>query len=193
MEFGTGSTDSRGTRTCESPTSSAIPATTYCFADFNGTTGVLELSNQRLRFVREFQVAARIKAGQHLLNTRMSGPAHYGDLNDLNQFFGNLAQPVIQPDARGRLPFDAPNRFLFWGTIAAPWGLTVVPVYDLHTGFPYSIQNEYRAYRRAPQRRSVSDLLILRYPGITTDFVDLSRETHPCPSGSGGLQSVQPF
>lgn len=111
-----------------------------------GTTGLLELANSGFDSYREFQVTARLKARQHLLNFSYVRSRAYGDLNDLNQFFGNLAQPVIQPDARGQLPFDAPNRFLFWGSIAAPWKLTVVPVYDLHTGFPYSIENEYRAY-----------------------------------------------
>jgi Carboxypeptidase regulatory-like domain len=111
-----------------------------------GMTGVLELSNNGFDTYREFQIAARFKARQHLLNISYVRSQAYGDLNDLNQFFGNLAQPVIQPDARVRLPFDAPNRFLFWGSIAAPWKLTVVPVYDLHTGFPYSVEDEYRTF-----------------------------------------------
>jgi outer membrane receptor protein involved in Fe transport len=111
-----------------------------------GTTGVLQLSNNGGNSYREFQVAARYKVGGHLLNASYVRSRAFGDLNDLNQFFGNLAQPVIQPDARGRLAFDAPNRFLFWGTIAAPWKLTIVPVYDLHTGFPYSVEGEYREY-----------------------------------------------
>jgi Carboxypeptidase regulatory-like domain len=111
-----------------------------------GTTGVLKLSNSGGNSYREFQVAARYKLHQHLLNASYVRSRTFGDLNDLNQFFGNLAQPVIQPDARGPLSFDAPNRFMFWGSIAAPWKLTVVPVYDLHTGFPYSVENEFREY-----------------------------------------------
>jgi hypothetical protein len=111
-----------------------------------GDAGALELSNRGSDSYREFQVAVRYKVRQHLLNASYVRSRAYGDLNDFNQFFGNIAQPVIQPDARGRLPFDAPNRFLFWGTIAAPWKLTVVPVYDLHTGFPYSVENEFREY-----------------------------------------------
>jgi len=111
-----------------------------------GTAGILELSNKGSDSYREFQVAARFKLRQSLLNVSYVRSRAFGDLNDLNQFFGNLAQPVIQPDERGRLPFDAPNRFLFWGSIAAPWKLTVVPVYDLHTGFPYSIEDQYRAF-----------------------------------------------
>jgi hypothetical protein len=112
----------------------------------SGTTGTLDLSNRGSDSYREFQVAARYQVARHVLNASYVRSRAFGDLNDFNQFFGNLAQPVIQPDARGRLPFDAPNRILFWGTLAAPWKLTLVPVYDLHTGFPYSVQNEFREY-----------------------------------------------
>jgi len=113
---------------------------------FSGTTAILDLSNRGSDSYREFQVATRYQVARHVLNASYVRSRAFGDLNDINQFFGNLAQPVIQPDARGRLPFDAPNRFLFWGTLAAPWKLTLVPVYDLHTGFPYSVENEYREY-----------------------------------------------
>lgn len=112
----------------------------------SGTTGILDLSNRGSDSYREFQVAARYQISRHVLNASYVRSRAFGDLSDFNQFFGNLAQPVIQPDARGRLPFDAPNRFLFWGTLTAPWNFTVVPVYDLHTGFPYSVENEYREY-----------------------------------------------
>jgi hypothetical protein len=111
-----------------------------------GTTGILQLSNRGFDSYNELQVSGRYKFGGNVLNASYVRSRAYGDLNDVNQFFGNLAQPVIEPDARGRLGFDAPNRFLFWGTLAAPWHLTVVPVYDLHTGFPYSIQDQYRNY-----------------------------------------------
>lgn len=107
---------------------------------------MLDLSNRGSDSYREFQVAARYQIARHVLNASYVRSRAFGDLNDFNQFFGNLAQPVVQPDARGRLPFDAPNRFLFWGTFAAPLKLTLVPVYDLHTGFPYSVENEFREY-----------------------------------------------
>jgi hypothetical protein len=112
----------------------------------SGTTGVLGLSNSGGNSYREFQLTARYQVRRHLLNASYVRSHAFGDLNDVNQFFGNLAQPVIEPNARGRLPFDAPNRFLLWGTLVAPWKLTLVPVYELHTGFPYSVQNEVRAY-----------------------------------------------
>jgi outer membrane receptor for ferrienterochelin and colicin len=112
----------------------------------SGTTGVLDLSSTGSDSYREFQVATRYQIARHVLNASYVRSRAFGDLNDFNQFFGNLAQPVIQPNARDRLSFDAPNRFLFWGTLAAPWKLTLVPVYEIHTGFPYSVENEFREF-----------------------------------------------
>jgi hypothetical protein len=90
-----------------------------------------------------------------------------GDLNDPFLFFGNNPQAVIQPDQKGRLLFDAPNRVLLWGNIDGPLKLSIVPVFDVHTGFPYSVQNEFRDYigarssERFP-RFSSTDLQITR-------------------------------
>ena len=111
-----------------------------------GSTGALLLSNGGADSYREFQVSGRYNVGHLLLNASYVRSRAFGDLNDLNEFFGNLAQPVIQPDARGRLSFDAPNRFLLWGSLPVPWKFTLVPVYDLHSGFPYSVEDQFRAY-----------------------------------------------
>jgi len=112
-------------------------------------------------------VAARYQVARHVLNASYVRSRAFGDLNDFNQFFGNLAQPVIQPDARGRLTFDAPNRILFWGTLAGPWNLTLVPVYDLHTGFPYSVQDEFREY--------VGPRNVTRFPRFSSLDLQLTR------------------
>lgn len=61
-----------------------------------------------------------------------------GSLNDFNGFFGNIENPVIRPDERGPLPWDAPDRFLIWGSISLPRGFAVFPVLDARTGFPLS-------------------------------------------------------
>ncbi len=133
----------------------------------SGATGVLELSNRGSDSYREFQVAARYQLARHVLNASYVRSRAVGDLNDFNQFFGNLAQPVIQPNARGRLSFDAPNRFLFWGTLAAPWKLTLVPVYEIHTGFPYSVENEFREY--------VGPRNVARFPRFSSFDLQITR------------------
>ena len=127
----------------------------------------LWLANSGEDFYRELQFTGRYQFRQHTLNASYVRSKAYGDLNDFNQFFGNNPQAVIQPDSRGRLSFDAPQRFLFWGEFTAPWKLTVLPVWDLHTGFPYSVENQWRQFvgprntRRYPQFDSV-DIQILK-------------------------------
>lgn len=128
---------------------------------------LLSLSNSGSDSYREFQVTGRYQAPRVTLNASYVRSRAYGNLNDPFLFIGNYPQAVIQPDGQGRLLFDAPNRFLIWPIVAGPWKLTLLPVYDLHTGFPYSVENEYRQYigprdsKRYPQFSSC-DLQVTR-------------------------------
>jgi len=106
----------------------------------------LSLANRGRDFYHEFQVTGRYQIRRHTVNASYVRSKATGNLNDFGQFFGNNPQAIIQPDARGRLSFDAPNRFLAWGEFAAPWKMTVMPVLDIHTGFPYSVVNELREF-----------------------------------------------
>jgi hypothetical protein len=130
-------------------------------------TGLISLSNGGSDSYREFQVTGRYQIPRATVNASYVRSRAYGDLNDPFLFIGNNPQAVIQPDARARLLFDAPNRFLIWPTFAGPWKLNILPVYDLHTGFPYSVENESRQYigqrdsRRFPSFSSC-DLQITR-------------------------------
>lgn len=112
----------------------------------SGPQGSLSLSNHGSDIYKEVQVTGLYRIRHSTLNVSYVHSRAYGDLNDFNQFFGNDPQAVIQPNQRARLDFDAPNRVLAWGEIAAPWKLTVSPVLDIHTGFPYSTVNEYREF-----------------------------------------------
>jgi hypothetical protein len=129
--------------------------------------GILSLSNGGSSIYHEFQIAGLYKIRGGTLNASYVRSKAYGDLNDFNQFFGNNAVAVIEPNGRGRLPFDAPNRFLFWGQFNAPLKLTVSPVFDLHTGFPYSVVDQARDFvgprssQRFPQFNSL-DLQVTR-------------------------------
>jgi len=112
----------------------------------DGPRGNLSLSDRGSDFYKEFQITGRYRIHRSMLNASYVRSRAYGDLNDFNQFFGNDPQAVIQPNQRGRLNFDAPNRILAWGEIAAPWKLTFAPVLDVHTGFPYSTINQHRDF-----------------------------------------------
>lgn len=103
------------------------------------TPAALVLLNSGREDYREFQWTLRWNA-----NARTTIFASYvrshaaGELNNFDQFFGNYPNPIVRPNEHGPEPFDAPNRFLFWGTIGLPWKLSFSPVVDIHTGFPFS-------------------------------------------------------
>jgi hypothetical protein len=115
--------------------------------DPQAAVGRLSLSNSGRSFYREFQLTGRYKVRRGTINASYVRSKAFGNLNDFNQFFGNSAVPVINPDESGRLPFDAPNRFLAWGQWDAPFKLTVLPVLDVHTGFPYSQTDQLVGFR----------------------------------------------
>ena len=96
---------------------------------------MLSLSNGGRLLYREFQVTGQYKIPRATLNVSFVRSKTYGDLNDFNQFFGNNAVAVIQPDERGRLPFDAPTRFLAWGQWEAPFKLRI----SAGLGYPHRI------------------------------------------------------
>lgn len=128
-----------------------------------GNLGTEYLTNSGRQSYRELQITGRYQFGHHALNASYVHSRAYGDLNDFFQFYGNTPKPVIQPDGQGRLSYDAPNRVVAWGDFKAPLKFTLMPVMDVHTGFPYSVQSSYRDY--VGQRNS------LRYPGFAS--VDL--------------------
>jgi hypothetical protein len=107
---------------------------------------LLSLASSGRDFYREFQLTGQYKIHRQTLNASYVRSKVTGDLNDFNQFFGNDPQAVIQPNSRGPLAFDAPNRFLTWGELNGPWKLMLMPVLDVHTGFPYSVVNERRDF-----------------------------------------------
>jgi len=133
-----------------------------------GEAGVLSLTNRGREFYRELQVTTRYQFGRNTLNASYARSKAYGDLNDFNQFFGNNPQAVIQPNQRARLPFDAPDRFLVWGEFSAPWKLTVSPVLDIHTGFPYSTVDQAREF--------VGPRNTLRFPWFASTDLQVLRQ-----------------
>jgi hypothetical protein len=132
---------------------------------------LLSLASSGRDFYREFQLTGRYQIRRQTINASYVRSKATGDLNDFNQFFGNDPQAVIQPNSRGPLAFDAPNRFLAWGELNAPWKLMLMPVLDIHTGFPYSVVNESRQFvgprndERFPRFDSF-DLQVLRQFGL---------------------------
>jgi hypothetical protein len=64
-----------------------------------------------------------------------------GDLNDFNSYFGDFGEPVIRQNQYSNLPFDVPNRFIAWGTVALPHRITIAPILEARSGFPFSVRD----------------------------------------------------
>lgn len=107
----------------------------------------LLLSNGGRSRYREFQVTTRYTfRGHDELNASYVRSRAIGDLNDFNSYYANFENPIIRRNERSFLPFDAPNRFVFWGNLNVKYGLTVAPVLDFRNGFPLSVIDEDRNF-----------------------------------------------
>jgi hypothetical protein len=92
-----------------------------------------------------------------------------GDLNTLGDLYIPFEQPVIRPNVYGVRPTDVPNRVVVWGKFRLPWSLTLGPVLDVHTGFPYSKVDENQNYVGTPNSQHFSTFFSLDYQ-VYRDF-----------------------
>ena len=136
----------------------------------------LLLSNSGRSRYREFQVTTRYTfRGTDELNASYVRSRAIGDLNDFNSYYANFENPIIRRNERSFLPYDAPNRFVFWGNFGVKYGITVAPVLEIRNGFPLSVIDEDRNFVGARNRAG-------RYP----DFASLDLQVLKSVSAPGG-------
>jgi hypothetical protein len=112
----------------------------------SGDEVLLLRTDGRSRY-REAQITARYQFhGTDQIVGSYTRSSAVGNLNDFNTYLGNIENPVIRPDARAPLPWDVPNRYLFWSNVSLPRGFTAFPLLDLRTGFPLSTIDENRNF-----------------------------------------------
>jgi len=108
---------------------------------------VLELRTDGESRYRETQFTARYQFhGSDQIVASYTRSSAVGNLNDFNSYYGNIENPVIRPDARAPLPWDAPNRYLFWGNVSLPSQFALFAVLDVRDGFPVSVVDEDRNF-----------------------------------------------
>jgi len=86
-----------------------------------------------------------------------------GDLNSLSNVMIPFAAPVIRPDVYGILPSDIPNRMIAWAILAMPWKITLSPLVDVHSGFPYSPLDVTQQYVGTPNGRRFPEFFSLDF------------------------------
>lgn len=73
-----------------------------------------------------------------------------GDLNSLDEIYVPFEQPIIRPNFYANLPSDMPNRFITWSTFHLPDAMTLSPVFDIHSGLPFSAIDARQNYVGIP-------------------------------------------
>jgi hypothetical protein len=64
------------------------------------------------------------------------------DLNNYDQFYGNIRNPILRPNEHNLIPSDVPHRLLVRGTIGLPAQWDFAPVIEIRSGFPWSAVDE---------------------------------------------------
>jgi len=65
-----------------------------------------------------------------------------GEFNDFATLFQSLAVPLLQRAGMTRLPTDARDRIVAWGTVDLPARVVVSPVVEWRSGFPYTVVDQ---------------------------------------------------
>jgi hypothetical protein len=100
---------------------------------------VIELSSTGTSMYRAAEVTARVGPSARSMNISYTRSRARGDLNDFSSIFGDISAPLIRANQYSQLPTDAPNRLLAWGSFDLPRRVMVSPVFEVRTGFPYSV------------------------------------------------------
>jgi hypothetical protein len=101
--------------------------------------GLLVLGSTGRATYRALEMTARIGASTHAVTISYTRSRARGDLNDFNSSFGDFASPIVQRNQYSQTATDVPNRLLVWGSVMLPWRTTIAPVFEVRTGFPYTV------------------------------------------------------
>ena len=102
-------------------------------------SGMLLLSNRGSSRYHEYEFTLNYRPSDSAdLSMSYDRSSSQGDLNTTDSMFVPFEVPVIRPDVYTNLPSDIPNRLTGYGMFKLPWGITLSPSVDLHSGFPYS-------------------------------------------------------
>ncbi|MBZ5513493.1 MAG: TonB-dependent receptor [Acidobacteriia bacterium] len=135
-----------------------------------GSTPILLLTNTGGSRYHEVETTLRVRTSRRAdVNFSYVYSLARGDLNTLTSIYVPFEQPVIRPNAYADLPSNVPHRVVTWGRFRLPRELTVSPLLDVHTGFPYSAIDVLQNYVGAPNSRRFPTFLSLDLQ-LTKDF-----------------------
>ena len=109
----------------------------------NDGRGLLILKSRGLSRYDELQLLALYDSPRfHNWNVSYVWSKARGSLNTADNFLGDFPPYVVRANQYGTLPFDIPHRFLAYGELKVPHGITAMPGLEIRSGFPFSFVNE---------------------------------------------------
>jgi len=133
------------------------------------TPATLLLTNTGVSRYNEFESTLRLRPKEQAdLNFSYVHSSARGDLNTLSAVYVPFESPVIRPNLFGTLPSNVPDRFITWADFKLPYESTISPVFDLHSGFPYSALDELQNYAGVPNSR--------RFPAFVSLDLKLAKD-----------------
>jgi hypothetical protein len=113
----------------------------------NPAAGELFLANSGASLYREFEATTRYMGGARRdMTVSYVWAQGTANLNNYDQFFGNLRNPIIRPDENSLIPTDVRHRLLVRGTFGIMGKWDIAPLLELRSGFPWSAVNEFQDF-----------------------------------------------
>jgi hypothetical protein len=135
-----------------------------------GSAPILLLTNTGGSRYHEFESTLRVRASARAdLNFSYVRSLARGVLNTLTHVYVPFEQPVIRPNFYADLPSNIPHRVVAWGRFKLPREVTLSPLLDVHSGFPYSAVDVLQGYVGAANSRRFPTFLSLDLR-MTKDF-----------------------
>ncbi len=117
------------------------------------TSGRIELASTGTSAYKELELTARYLGGERRdLTASYVRSRSTADLNNYDQFYGNIRNPLLRPNEHELVPTDVPNRLLVRGTIGLPGRWDFAPVLEIRSGFPWSAVDEFQDFVGARNR-----------------------------------------
>jgi hypothetical protein len=109
--------------------------------------GALRLSSTGTSRYREAEATMRYLGGERRdLTFSYVWAKGTADLNNYDQFYGNLRTPIVRANEHNLSPTDVRHRALLRGTVGLPGRWDFAPVLELRSGFPWSAVNEFQDF-----------------------------------------------
>jgi len=134
-----------------------------------GLNSALGLANTGGSHYHEIQTTLRYRPTERSqFNISYGHSQGRGDLNTLSNVFMPFEEPVIRPNYTGSFASDVPDRMVSSASFSLPGKLTLSPVVDARSGFPYSDVDTVQNYVGVPNGQ--------RFPAFFSLDLKLYRE-----------------